>query len=194
MTYTLKARQKYASTISDSQKLAQIRSRNGAFASTIAPNTGAIKLMSLCGWHAITENLEKTWVFDYDADSSQMRYKAPLYPGRNDTRQFTEDPCEIDDDADVSCHCRALQDVVTELNKALEEVNRKDKVSQCCSICMPLRQPDIGLSLFEAGHQSCGLPPSCPKIKVVLSLRDQLGQSTASALARIWCFQIVTSS
>ncbi len=34
--------------------------------------------MSLCGWHAITENLEKTWVFDYDADSSQMRYKAPF--------------------------------------------------------------------------------------------------------------------
>ena len=51
----------------------QIRSRNAAFASTIAPNTNAVKLMSLCGWHAVTEDLEKTWVFDHNSDSPQFR-------------------------------------------------------------------------------------------------------------------------
>lgn len=110
--------------------------------------------MSVSGWHTVTDNLEKTWVFDHAPGTPQMRsvyLLSTLLLALSLQRNNLLYSC----DAQAMFNsCRVLPEIVTELRKALDEINRKDKASYTSLHSLGVLQGTVAAS-FIILHNCC---------------------------------------
>lgn len=57
----------------DTPDFKQVRCATAAFQQNISAHPAALDLLSLMGWHATVDNLEKFWVYDHPVGSPQLK-------------------------------------------------------------------------------------------------------------------------
>jgi hypothetical protein len=55
-------------------QICKVRTSTAAFQNHITPYPAALELMSLMGWHAVIEDLEKTWIYEHSPGGSHFMW------------------------------------------------------------------------------------------------------------------------